>query len=78
MLGDRVGGEREAAGDLAQHHAAEALRVVLAQPRQRLDDLALGDLARVGQVGGRAAAPGDRNSSASTIRASSFTRPPSP
>ena len=49
-LGDRVGGEREAAGDLAQHHPAIALGVVLAQPRQRLDDLALGHLAGVGEA----------------------------
>ena len=52
MLGHRVGGEREAAGHLAQHDAAVALGVVLAQPRERLDDLALGHLARVGEVGG--------------------------
>src|SRR4051794_5636443 len=49
VLGDRVGGEREAAGDLAQHHAAVAVRVVLAQPRERLHDLALGGLAGVGE-----------------------------
>ena len=52
-LGDRVGGEREAARDLAQHDAAPALGVVLAQPRERLDDLALADLARLGHLGGR-------------------------
>src|ERR687892_646815 len=40
-LGDGGGGEGEAAGDLAQHDAAVALGVVLAQPGERLDDLAL-------------------------------------
>ena len=48
-LGYRIGGEREAAGHLAQHDAAEALGVVLAQARQRLDDLALAHLAGVGE-----------------------------
>src|SRR5918992_3110673 len=49
-LRDRVGGEREAARDLAQHHPAVALGVVLAQPGERLDDLALGHLGGVGQA----------------------------
>ena len=47
MLGHRVGGEREAAGHLPQHDAAEALGVVLAHPGERLDDLALAHLAGV-------------------------------
>ena len=49
-LGHRVGGQREAAGDLAQHYPAVALGVVLTQPGQRLHHLALGDLAGVGQA----------------------------
>ena len=49
VLGHRVGGQREAAGHLAEDHAAEALGVVLAQPRERLEDLALARLAGVGE-----------------------------
>ena len=47
---DRVGREREAAGDLAQDDAAVALGVVLAQAVERLDDLVLGLLAGLGEV----------------------------
>ena len=46
----RVGGEREPAGHLAEHHAAPALRVVLAQAREGLHHLALGDLAGLGEA----------------------------
>ena len=49
-LGHRVGGQREAARHLAQHHPAKALGVVLAQPRDRLHDLALRDLGGLGQA----------------------------
>ena len=48
-LGHGVGGQREAAGHLAQDDAPVALGVVLAQARQRLEHLALGRLAGVGQ-----------------------------
>ena len=50
-LGHRIGREREPAGHLAQHDPPEALRVVLAQPGERLHDLALGDLGGTGQLG---------------------------
>ena len=52
-FGDGIGGQREAARDLAQDDAAPALGVVLAQPRERLDDLALAHLAGLGHLGGR-------------------------
>ena len=51
LLAGRVAGEGEAAGDLAQDDAPPALGQVLAQQLDRLADLSLGRLGRLGQVG---------------------------